>query len=958
MAPEKKAAPLSAKLMGELSNLADDAARTRYIASHPRLVRDAVVSQINELVRGKLRENAREALFLAEASVLLARRLRNQEALGRSLRSKANALYMLGDNQAALDIHQEALQIFRKIGNAEEEARTLIPSIQPFILLGKYDQAFAAAEDAKKIFRALGDDKRWGHVEINVGNIYHRQDRFEEGLACYERAYEMLLPFRDAEGLAVALYNMAVCLITLNDFPRALATYQRAREMCVQHGMTLLVTQSDYNIAYLYYLRGEYSRAIEMLLATRAECEKNGDAHVLALCYLDLAEIYLELNLSTEARDSAHEGYLRFQKLGMGYEEAKCQAYEAMALSQLGKALRSLELFTQARAKFVSEKNLVWPWLMDLYQAVVLYNEGRLFEARRQCAGAATFFDTSFLPSKAILCHLLLARLSLRTGELAAAKADCLRALERLGNLEAPVLRYQAQFLMGQVQQASGDPSGAYDSCQKARGALETLRSSLRGDELKIAFMKNRLEVYESLVEICLLAGDQQNAAEESFSYIEMAKSRSLAELLMRSGPAVAIANPGQSELVRRIREMREELNWYYRRIELEQLRAEEPSPARIEKLQQEALAHENELLHVLREVPQSGDIVQPDAPAMSSLAAIRAALPPDAALVEYFTLKDQFIAAIVTRENLEIVPLTPSSRVVNLLRLFHFQISKFKLGADYTQTFEQSMLESVQAHLRQLYDEVLGPLRDRLRAQKHLVIVPHGVLHYLPFHALFDGAAYLVDSFTISYAPSASVFAHCQEKPALVAGGALVLGVPDAQAPFIREEVESVAGILPDAELIVGSGATAQVLRERGLHSRLIHIATHGRFRQDNPMFSAIRLGDAYLNLYDLYQLKLNAELVTLSGCATGMNVVTAGDELLGLIRGLLYAGAHSLLLTLWDVHDQTTADFMACFYRRLQEGSSKASALQGAMKELRERHPHPYHWAPFTLTGKISIA
>ena len=399
-------------MLRELAILATDSSRAKFITSHPRLLKDNVVQQLNEVVRGKLRENAREALFLAESSVVIARRLKNKEALGRSLRSKANALYMLGENQQALDIHAEALQIFREIGNPEEEARTLIPSIQPFILLGKYDQAFTAAQDAKKIFRNLGDDKRWAHVEINLGNIYHRQDRFEEGLACYERAYEMLLPFRDAEGLAVALYNMAVCLITLNDFPRALATYQRAREMCVSHGMTLLVTQSDYNIAYLYYLRGEYSRAIEMLRATRVECERNGDAHVLALCYLDLSEIYLELNLSSEAKETAHEGYLRFQKLGMGYEEAKCQAYEAMASSQLGKALGSLELFAQARAKFVSEKNLVWPWLMDLYQAVVLYNEGRLFEARRLCSAAAQFFDSSFLPSKAVLCHLLLARLS------------------------------------------------------------------------------------------------------------------------------------------------------------------------------------------------------------------------------------------------------------------------------------------------------------------------------------------------------------------------------------------------------------------------------------------------------------------------------------------------------------------------------------------------------------------
>ena len=210
----------------------------------------------------------------------------------------------------------------------------------------------------------------------------------------------MLLPLRDAEGLAVALYNMAVCLIALNDFPRALCTYQRAREMFVQHGMTLLVTQSDYNIAYLYYLRGEYTRAIEMLRATRDESEKNGDAHVLALCYLDLSEIYLELNLSTEAQETAHQGYLRSQKLGMGYEEAKCQANEAMAYGQLGKAAQSLELFAQARAKFVRERNVVWSFLIDLYQAVVLFNEGRLVEARRCCSRASRFFQPPICPGK------------------------------------------------------------------------------------------------------------------------------------------------------------------------------------------------------------------------------------------------------------------------------------------------------------------------------------------------------------------------------------------------------------------------------------------------------------------------------------------------------------------------------------------------------------------------------
>ena len=187
-----------------------------------------------------------------------------------------------------------------------------------------------------------------------------------------------------------------------------------------------------------------------------------------------------------------------------------------------------------------------------------------------------------------------------------AAKVESARAIERLARLEAPVLHYQAHFLMGQIQQAAGDLGEAYESCQKARGSLETLRSSLRGEELKISFMKNRLEVYESLVELCLIRDEGPRGAEESFGYIEMAKSRSLAEILMRTGPAMRPAEAGQSDLVRRIREMREELNWYYRRIEIEQLRAEEPSPERIEKLQKEALAHENELLHVLRDLPES----------------------------------------------------------------------------------------------------------------------------------------------------------------------------------------------------------------------------------------------------------------------------------------------------------------------------------------------------------------
>ena len=159
---------------------------------------------------------------------------------------------------------------------------------------------------------------------------------------------------------------------------------------------------------------------------------------------------------------------------------------------------------------------------------------------------------------------------------------------------------------------------------------------------------------------------------------------------------------------------------------------------------------------------------------------------------------------------------------------------------------------------------------------------------------------------------------------------------------------------MLPDAKVFMGEQATEAVLRTHGRASRIVHIATHGYFRQDNPMFSSIRLGDSHLSLYDINHLQLPAELVVLSGCATGLNVITPGDELIGLVRGLLQAGAQSLVLSLWDVHDESTKDFMIAFYTRLQQGQSKAEAMQAAMIELREKPPPSLPLGSFLIDRK----
>jgi tetratricopeptide (TPR) repeat protein len=246
-------------LFEKLGSLPDEPSREAFLVQHPDSLDPAVVMELAEAVRTRVRVDVPQALRLAEAAVVIARKLGDADALGRSLRSKANALYMLGRNQAAVEHHEQALKAFEQIGNDFEIAISSSASLQPLILLGEYDHALAASERARKIFTSLKAERRLARLDINTSNIFHRQDRFEEALSCYERAYEQLVPHEDAEGIAVVLSNLAVCLISLNDFARALDTHQRAREFCQHRGMPLLAAQADYNIAYLYYLRGEYT---------------------------------------------------------------------------------------------------------------------------------------------------------------------------------------------------------------------------------------------------------------------------------------------------------------------------------------------------------------------------------------------------------------------------------------------------------------------------------------------------------------------------------------------------------------------------------------------------------------------------------------------------------------------------------------------------------------------------
>ena len=940
------------RLIEKIASTPDPRRRGNILQRAGSTVDLALLERLTDLVPVRGRVDLLQAERLVEAASWVASRINSPYAAGRSLRARGHILALTGRSEAAFEEYRAAIACFMKADKPLEAAITRSGALQVMIYLGRYSQAFAWARHARRVFDQAGDRLRLGRLDSNFANVLYRQDRFAEALALYRRAHKTLSRVGAPNDVAIALRNMAVCLISMNHFDQALATHHRARAHAERHNLPLLVAEADYNIAYLYYLRGEYSRAIELYAATRRRCERLGDRYHRALCDLDESELSLELNLTNDASRLGEQAFERFNDLDMNYEAAKALTWLAIAAAQSGNSATAIRHFGQARRRFRKERNRTWLALLDLYQAIVLLDDERRLDQARELAEAAqlVFLEVG-LPAKAALAELVIARVVLRAGDPTAAEHWCNDAIERLATTQAPVLRLQASFVRGQIEEALGRPITAADAYLEAHAWLETLRTDLRADETKIAFLRDKLVVYESVVAIALSGGPRVSRT-GAFTFIEQAKSRSLADLIAFRAHRVVPRAAGTGAPVRRLHQLREALNWCYREIDLREVGGSQ-SVARVEGLRERARTLENQITRTLTGIRSTdSEYASLQNSGTVELAAVQAVLDPDEVIVEYYEARGTLCACVIGRRGFEIVALGPSGEARHHAQLLQLQLSKFRLGSRYRREFAATIEGATTTHLRTLYRELIAPLRQRI-GDRALTIVPHGFLHYVPFHALHDGSAYLLDATPVAYAPSASVLYLCRTKPTPTARGSLVLGVSDAAAPHIDDEVDAVAAALPRAHVFKGRRASAARLKSDGPKSRVIHIATHAAFRLDNPMFSAIRLGDGPLSLFDLYDLRVSAELVTLSGCGTGLNALMGGDELLGLVRGWLYAGAHSVVVSLWDVNDRSTAALMADFYQRLRDNADKSVALRGAMLAARDRDPHPYYWAPFVLIG-----
>lgn len=482
-------------------------------------------------------------------------------------------------------------------------------------------------------------------------------------------------------------------------------------------------------------------------------------------------------------------------------------------------------------------------------------------------------------------------------------------------------------FDRGRIAEKEGKLKEAIDFYEKAVEMIEQQRSTISIEAGKIGFVGDKQAVYHSLIKA--LYADHQY--EKSFSYVERSKSRALVDLLAgKQDFAVKVA--GKEEQLRTVIALNDS-------SEAEAIAPD--NKADKSRTRSIALKAKNDLQ---LEAPELASLVSVSS---TSLSEIKAIIPKGEALIEYYYSGKDMYAFVLSAGGLQSAKISTEGLVE--------EVEAFRKSLENPGS--QQTIELSGKLYQRLFKTLEGAIKDR-----ELIIVPHGVLHYIPMNALHDGKDYLIDRYSIRLMPSASAMKYLQEKKNDKAGGILAFGNPDLGDPnhdlaFAQKEAIEVANIWANSKVFLRKEATEEALRKHGGNYNYIHFATHGQFSPDSPLQSAVLLSpdshsNGMLTVDKLYSMQLGANLVTLSACETGLSKVANGDDLVGLTRGFLYAGSSSIVASLWKVDDLATSFLMIRFYQGMQE-TDKRDALRKAQLSTREKYPHPYYWASFQLTG-----
>ena len=923
---------------------------------------ESITADLKQRALFYLRRDAPKAIAIADLILNIGewRDTPTVRALG--LQTKATTLTLSQhDFEAALDLYAESEAIYKNLDADLDIATGMISQVWALACLQRFDEAFSTAKWAQEVLTEHNAYLSLAALNNNLAAIYGRRGQDEEAL---QRIYDVEIAYTlsGEEGrlrLPLAHTNRAILLRNLGRFTESIAANKTALKQATKFKQTANIARAEQNLGITYFLIGRINEAHALLEKARDTFISDQRYRDAVLVELSITEGLLHLGRYEDALAKCRQIRGTFREAGTQFEVAQSILNEATALIGLHAYDDSLSSLDNARQIFKDEKNDAWQAYTDLEEATVLYLQGKYKASEQAAVKCAARLQMLNLPVKQALALIIAARSTLADHRLLTSQDYLEQAIEIAHNVDVPILTYQAQYIKGQLAIAQGDRLRALAAYDAAIRELERLQGQIMV-EFRADFLSDKNEVYTHAVDLCLQAGNPEIA----LSYAERSKSRALLAMLGHHiNLRIEARSPGDQDLVDQILTLREKRDRLYRRWET----GETPgSTANREEEQKGGQSARHEGRQIILETEdkiqdlwhrlliRNADYGRDAALWQVQSHLDQTALDDTTLMVEFFSLPQGLVAFLISAKNVNAIrlPITIESVAGRQIRLQH-NFNTINQAPHLVSIYTRK----AKGILQQLFQDLIAPWIDQAKQFQRLIIVPHGPLHYLPFHAFYDGHQYLLEQFQVSYLPGSS-FLKKRYIPPLRPINALVMGhTQDGRLFHIPNEVDAVATTL-NTKPFIEQDATRERFQESAPDSQIIHVAAHGDFRPRNPLFSGLYLEDSLLTTLDIFNLRLQASLVTLSACQTGRNVVSGGDELLGLTRAFLASGAASLLLTLWPVEDRVTTALMNNIYSDLMKGEDKAVALQRAQIELIEGYggilaAHPYYWAPFFLVG-----
>ncbi len=884
-------------------------------------------------------------------------------------------LRLIDEATPALETAEAALAAWREQGDRAWEANTWNEIGLDRWALGEIASARTAFHTALGLFEEAADAYGEGTARANLCLMHLVAGELRAGLVCYEQALPILAAVQATELEAAALTSVGRAWDVIGEPGRARQSYRRALVAMARAGNQRGEAQVQNNLGALLQQRGDLDGALgayDRALTTFRQLEdRRWQARVLG----NLGRTYSEFGEPRRAVTFLEQALAGWRAVGDVRGETQTLSNLGRAHAVLGEIETGARFHRQAleRARRLEDPRA---------EGIALYELGRVVARQDEPEQALPLFAEALdrLAAAEVgrsRIRVLLERggLWLRLDDPGSARRDLEQALSTARTLGDDAAEAQAHELLARTARARGDLETARIHAELAVAAIEGARTRIAHPDRRAAYASMQPRAYDLLVDLLMTAHQTApNAGHDrrAFEVREQGRARGLVELLTetRTDGGHALANE-HHDLLERLSARAE-------------LRSGGDTERETQRVEQAEILRRLDVVEaeIRRQDPAWSALTRPEP---TTAAAIQRVLDREShtLLLAYHLGEYRSVLWAVTAKTFTSFELPPRAAIEAMARDLHPRLA----DGDPRQRAAET------ATMVALGEMLLGPVADRLGTQP-LAIVPDGALHFLPWSALpvpdrsvsgsdTGRAPTLVDGHAIVVLPSARVLVALRQpgRPRATTKRIALLADPVFDSgdqgnadfgplPWSRTEAETIASLVPAEQrwLALGADASRQAVLGDGLvEFQTVHFATHGVLDAEYPALSGLVLSRddqadqpsyGFLPLAEIYGLRLNADLVVLSGCQTALGREIRSEGLVGLTRGFLYAGASRVVASLWRVEDRATAELMSRFYRAMwSEGLSAAEALRVAQRHVRDqrRWRDPYYWAGWILVGEV---